>query len=74
MKKINLHPFNKEKAFELISICFDDITNGIKINCFTGEFDAYETIAKGHALLYLSKRNDINKYNKEQFALMIKSV
>ena len=61
-------------TIKLVSKHFDLVVKGRKINYINGEFDAYEMIAKGNAMLDVISRTTLNRIQKKQILKIIKEL
>jgi hypothetical protein len=59
---------------KLVSKHFYLVTKGSRINYNKGEFEAYEMIAKGSAMIDIINRTDLNKNQKKEIVEIIKTL
>jgi hypothetical protein len=64
----------KEDAIRLVSDWFTVVIKDKEVKPFIGEFDGYELIAKGHAIIDIVNRGALNKNQKIELVEMIKSL
>jgi F0F1-type ATP synthase delta subunit len=64
----------QDKALDLVKNYFDLVTKDKKINHFIGEFDGYEFIAKGHAIIHVLNTPAFNRNQKKELVKLIKEM
>jgi len=64
----------EDKALDLVKNYFDLVTKDKKINHFIGEFDGYEFIAKGNAILHVLNTPAFNRNQKKELVKSIKEI
>ncbi len=64
----------KEDACKLVSKCYDLVIKGKKISYCKGNLEAYEMIAKGHSIIDVLNRQELNENQKKELIKIIKKL